>query len=117
MLFTLSTCLTSTSTCELMVDDTMDGKDNKEKKTRREVLTLRHITSKVRIFSTQDVMCCGDGGLHESCYIFNMSGHIKYMWVGGGRHCGWQGQQLGEDQGVGCRKDVSLWQEFSSTRM
>ena len=52
MLFILSTCLTSTSTCELIVDDTIDGKDNKEKKTRREVLTLRHITSKVRIFST-----------------------------------------------------------------
>ena len=62
MLFILSTCLTSTSTCELIVDDTMDGKDNKEKKTRREVLTLRHITSKVRIFSTKDVMCCCDGG-------------------------------------------------------
>ena len=56
-------------------------------------------------------MCCGDGGWHESCYIFNMSGHIKYMWVGGGRHCGWQGQQWGEDQ------DVSLWLEFSPTRM
>ena len=36
-----------------LTNDTTDGKDNMEKKTRREVLTLiRHITSKVRIFST-----------------------------------------------------------------
>ena len=31
-------------------------------------------------------------------YTFNMSDHIKYMWVGGGRHCR-QGQQGGENQG------------------
>ena len=50
-------------------------------------------------------MCCGDGGWHESCYIFNMSGHIKYLWVGGGRHCGWQGQQ--------CRRPLThLWSDM-----
>ena len=37
-------------------------------------------------------------------YTFNMSDCIKYMWVGGGQHCGWQGQQGGGG-------------EFLSTRM
>ena len=32
--FILSTCLTTFSSCVLMVDDTMDGKDNKKEKTR-----------------------------------------------------------------------------------
>ena len=32
-------------------------------------------------------------------YSFNISDLIKYMWVGGRRHCGRQGQQGGEDQG------------------
>ena len=32
--FTLSALLKTLSSCELMVDDTVDGKDNKEKKTR-----------------------------------------------------------------------------------
>ena len=31
--FTLSAHLKTLSSCELMVDDTVDGKDNKEKKT------------------------------------------------------------------------------------
>ena len=34
-------------------------------------------------------------------FSLNISDLIKYMWVGGRRHCGWQGQQGGEDQG-GC---------------
>ena len=33
--FILSTCLTTLSTCELVADDTMDGKDNMEKKTTK----------------------------------------------------------------------------------
>ena len=32
--FILSTFLKTISTCELVVDDTMDGKDNKKEKTR-----------------------------------------------------------------------------------
>ena len=45
-----------------------------------------------------------------------MSDHIKYMWVGGQRHCGRQEQQGREDQGCRWHKDVSLCLEFSSTR-
>ena len=33
--FILSTCLTTLSTCELVADGTMDGKDNMEKKTTK----------------------------------------------------------------------------------
>ena len=33
-MFIRSTCLTTLSTCELVIDDTVDGKDNKEEKTR-----------------------------------------------------------------------------------
>ena len=32
--FILSTCLTTFSTCELVVDGNVDGNDNKEEKTR-----------------------------------------------------------------------------------
>ena len=32
--FELLTCLTALCTCELMVDDTVDGKDNMAEKTR-----------------------------------------------------------------------------------
>ena len=38
--FILSTCLTILSTCELVVDSTVDGKGNKEEKTR-EVANIR----------------------------------------------------------------------------
>ena len=31
----VSTCLTTLSTCELVVDDTVSGKDNMEKETRK----------------------------------------------------------------------------------
>ena len=46
-------------------------------------------------------------------YTFNLSDHIKYMWVGGRQHCGWQGQQGGEDQGgrsltLGCITFVGI---------
>ena len=34
-------------------------------------------------------------------FIFNMSDHIKYMWIGVWRDCGRQRQQGGEDQGGG----------------
>ena len=33
-MFRLSICLTTLSTCELVVDGTVDGKNNKEEKTR-----------------------------------------------------------------------------------
>ena len=33
--FILSTCLTTLSTCELVADENMDGKDNMEKKTTK----------------------------------------------------------------------------------
>ena len=32
--FILSTCLTTFRTCELVIDDTVDGKENLKKKTR-----------------------------------------------------------------------------------
>ena len=32
-------------------------------------------------------------------FTFNMSDHIKYMWIGVWRDCGQQRQQAGEDQG------------------
>ena len=34
-------------------------------------------------------------------FTFNMSDHIKYMWIGVWRDCGQQRQQGGEDQGGG----------------
>ena len=39
-MFILSTCLTTLRTCELVIDDTVDGKENLEKKTR-EVTEIR----------------------------------------------------------------------------
>ena len=57
--FTLSARLKTLSSCELMVDDTVDGEDNKEKKIRGGSLTLGRITS-VGIFFDKDVLGCGD---------------------------------------------------------
>ena len=56
--FTLSARLKTLSSCELMVDDIVDGKNNKEKKIRGS-LTLGYITS-VGIFFDKDVLGCGD---------------------------------------------------------
>ena len=39
-LFILSTCVTTLSTCELVVDNTLDGEDNLSEKTR-EVVDIR----------------------------------------------------------------------------
>ena len=41
-------------------------------------LTLESITSVWSVFN-QDVICCGDGGGHESVWAFNMSDSIMYM--------------------------------------
>ena len=35
----------------------------------------------------------------KDTHTFNVPDKIKYMWFGGHRHCGKQGQQGGEDQG------------------
>ena len=87
----LSTCLTILSTCELVVDDTVDSKDNLEEETG-EVAKIRiyHVTW---IFFNLDVICWGDIGWHPSFFFtFNVWDNIKDMWVGGRRHCGQQGQ-------------------------
>ena len=56
----LSTCLTILSTCELVVDNTVDSKDNLEEDTR-EVAKIRidHFTW---IFFNLGVICWGDIG-------------------------------------------------------
>ena len=46
-----------------------------------------------------------------------MLDNIKDMKVSGQRHCGWQGQPGGEDQGGLQNQDVSLQLGFSSSRM
>ena len=38
-------------------------------------------------------------GDRKDVYTFNIPDKIKYMRFGGRRHCGGQGQQVGEDQG------------------
>ena len=63
--------MTTLSTCELVVDNTVDSKDTKEEKTR-EVPRHNHficITS-VEICLNLDVICFGDGGWHQSFFIF-----------------------------------------------
>ena len=40
-MFILSRCLTTLSTCELVVYDTVDGEDNKEEKTREVANIIR----------------------------------------------------------------------------
>ena len=62
----LSTCLAILSTCELVVDDTVDSKDNLEEETG-EVAKIRiyHVTW---IFFNLDVICWGDIGWHPSFF-------------------------------------------------
>ena len=64
----LSTCLTILSTCELVVDDTVDSKDNLEEETG-EVAKIRiyHVTW---IFFNLDVICWGDIGWHPSFFVY-----------------------------------------------
>ena len=51
-LFILSTCLTTLSTCEFVVDGDVDGNDNKEEKTREEVnIRMYHFVC------NKDVIC------------------------------------------------------------
>ena len=76
-----------------MVDDTVDGKDNLEEKTGE--------VAKIRIY-------------HVTWIFFNLDVEMK---VGGQRHCGWQGQPGGEDQGGLQNQDVSPQLGFSSSRM
>ena len=58
--FILSTFLKTISTCELVVDDTMDGKDNMEKKTTK-VAEKTDVSFRLEFFQL-DVTCCGDCG-------------------------------------------------------
>ena len=46
-----------------------------------------------------------------------MLDNIKDMKVGGQRHCGWQGQPGGEDQGGSLQIECITSVEFSSTRI
>ena len=60
-MFILSTCLTSLSTYELVVDGIVVVKDNKGERTR-ELLTLGCIALVGISSSMKDVICCGDVG-------------------------------------------------------
>ena len=58
--FILSTCLTILSICELVVDDTVDSKDNLEEKTREDA-DIRMYYLGLNLFN-KDVICYSDGG-------------------------------------------------------
>ena len=55
--------------------------------------------------------------LIESPFLDTPLDFILLILFGGWRHCGWQEQQGGEDQGGRWHYDVSLQLEISSTRM
>ena len=80
-----------------MVDDTADGKDNMEKKTR-EVTDIRmyHLEfSSTRMWYAVVMLV----DIKVFLYIFDMDNNIKNMTVGGLRQCRRQIQPGGEDQG------------------
>ena len=57
--FIFSKFVTTLRTCE-EVDDTMDGKDNREEKTREGVdIRMYHFNLN---FLNKDMICCGNGG-------------------------------------------------------
>ena len=67
----------------------------------RSLTCLTGCVTLVELFFNWDVICCGDGGWHQSFfYIFNMSENIKFMCFGGQRSGGWQGQPWGCNDGV-----------------
>ena len=112
--FILSTCLTTFSTCELVVDGNVDGNDNKEEKTR-EVANNRMY----HFGCNKDVICCDEWVMLVDIKVFhsfNMSDNIKFMCVDGRRHWGWQGQLHIGDHGGWWHHDVSLQLECSSLR-
>ena len=112
--FILSTCLTTFSTCELVVDGNVDGNDNKEEKTR-EVANNRMY----HFGCNKDVICCDEWVMLVDIKVFhsfNMSDNIKFMCVDGRRHWGWQGQLHVGDHGGWWHHDVSLQLECSSLR-
>ena len=56
----LSTCGTTLRTCELVVDDTVDSKDNLEEDTMK--LLKSECITLIGIFFNLDVICLGDSG-------------------------------------------------------
>ena len=101
----------------LVVDGTVDWKDNKEEKTmdwqlggdHQGVRWHKDASLCLEFLQLGRVLlwwCWLTGELYI-CTFFT-SGRIKYMRVGGGRHCGQQGQQWGEDQGGCWHWDVTL---------
>ena len=80
-----------------MGDSTVDGKGNKEEKTR-EVANIMMYTL-VGISFNKDVICCGELVMvvdKKVVHSFKMCDHIKVMCVSGRQHCGWQGQHAEE---------------------
>ena len=79
-----------------MVDSTVDGKDNKEEETR-EVADSRmyHISWNFLKRIWYAVVMVFD--MREFLYFWYVWPHIKYIWVGGWRHRGQEGEPGGED--------------------
>ena len=99
----LSTYPTIVSTYELVVDDTVDGKDNKEEMTR----VVADIMMYQIIWNLGVIRCCF-GGWSKSFYTFNMFDNIKTICVGAGLQCGWQGQPWGGNHGGWWHHGISL---------
>ena len=74
----------------------MDGKGNKEEKTREVANIMMYHFS--RISFNKDVICCGELVMvvDKKVSSFKMCDHIKVMCVSGRQHCGWQGQHAEE---------------------
>ena len=86
----------------------MDGKGNKEEKTR-EVANIR-MYHFCRNFFQLGCDICGELVMvvdKKVVYSFKMCDHIKVMCVSGLQHCGWQGQHAEETMDSG-HYDVSL---------
>ena len=67
--FLFSTCLATLSTRELVVDDTVDNKDNLEQKTREDA-DIRMYYLGLNLFN-KDVICYCDGGWPEIFFLFS----------------------------------------------
>ena len=75
--FILSTCVSTLSACELVFDDTVDGEENLEEKTREVAdIKMHHITRNFLQRGRCGLLMVVDMKL---VYSFNISDLIKYM--------------------------------------
>ena len=101
--------MTTLSRRELVVDNTVDGKDTKEEKTR-EVPDIRRYHFSWNLIQNRmwyNVVLVVD---MKVFYSFHKADNIKYMWVVCRRHCGRHEQVGREAQGHESRTQArALW--------